>query len=449
MKRRDLMSLFAAGGLGFSAPGFAAFSAHAQNDSESEKSGHMSPVKITDVKVILTAPERIRLVIVKVETSEPGLYGYGCATFTQRPLTVKTAVEEYLRPFLIGKNPDNIEDIWQSCYVSSYWRNGPVLNNALSGVEMALWDIKGKRAGMPVYQLLGGKCRFAADQYAHASGRDFNQVEDRVRRFMEEGYRHVRVQVAVPGYSTYGAGSSQKRSFDHLPPGTSVFNPAAYTRIVPKLFEHLRDKIGFEVELLHDTHERISCAQAVHLAKELEPYRLFFLEDPLPPEEVDHFRIIRQQCSTPLAMGELFNNPHEWIDLVSERLIDFIRVHLSQIGGLNMGRKLAAFCEFFGVKTAWHGPGDCSPIGHAANVALDLACYNFGIQERHIFNDAAQEVFQGCLKVENGYVFANEAPGWGIEVDEEKAKKYPYRESPSFDQHWGNTRKLDGTIIRP
>ncbi|RJP19085.1 MAG: starvation-sensing protein RspA [Candidatus Omnitrophota bacterium] len=433
--------------MGLGLPGLSAFSAYAS--SESERSMDSSPVKITDVKVILTAPERIRMVIVKVETSEPGLYGYGCATFTQRPLTVKTAVEEYLRPFLIGKNPDNIEDIWQSCFVSSYWRNGPVLNNALSGVEMALWDIKGKRAGMPVYQLLGGKCRFAADLYAHASGRDFQEVEDRVRRFMEEGYRHVRVQVAVPGYSAYGAGSAQKDSPEYLPKGTSVFEPSAYVRIVPKLFDHLRNNIGEEVELLHDTHERISCVQAVQLAKDLEPYRLFFLEDPVPPEEIDHFRRIRQQCSTPLAMGELFNNPHEWIDLVSERLIDFIRVHLSQIGGLNVGRKLAAFCEFFGVKTAWHGPGDCSPIGHAANVALDLACYNFGIQERHVFRDAAQEVFPGCLKIENGYIFANETPGWGIEVDEEKAKRYPFPESPSFDQFWGNTRRRDGTIVRP
>lgn len=443
MKRRDLFTLLTASGIGMAGSPLRAM-------AQETPPGSSDNIKITDVKVVLTAPERIRLVVVKVETSEPGLYGWGCATFTQRPLTVKTAVEEYIRPFLIGQNPDNVEDVWQSLYVSSYWRNGPVLNNAISGVDMALWDIKGKRAGMPVYQLLGGKCRFAADLYAHASGRDFQELEDRVRRYMEQGYRHVRCQVSIPGYSTYGSGGdSQKVDLSHLPPDTSVFSPEAYCRVVPKMFEYIRDKVGDEIQLLHDTHERVSCAQAVRLAKELEQYNLFFLEDPLPPEENDHFRIIRSQCATPIAMGELFNNPHEWIDLVSERLIDFIRVHLSQIGGLTPGRKLAAFCEFFGVKTAWHGPGDNSPIGHAANVALDLACYNFGIQEQHVFNEHAQEVFQGCLKIENGYAFANEAPGWGIEVDEEKAKKHPYPENQPFDYNWGKTRRSDGSIQRP
>lgn len=420
-----------------------------ETEAQPASFGGNSPIKITDVKVVLTAPERIRLVVVKVETSEPGLYGWGCATFTQRPLTVKTAVEEYLRPFLIGKDPDNIEDLWQSCYVSSYWRNGPVLNNAIAGVDMALWDIKGKRAGMPVHQLLGGKCRFAADLYAHASGSEFSQVEDNVRKWMEKGYRHVRAQVSVPGYAAYGAASQKAKADNHLPPETRVFEPGAYVRRVPKLFEYLRSQLGEEIQLLHDVHERISPAQAVFLAKQLEPYDLFFLEDPVPPEEIDHFRIIRRQCATPIAMGELYNNPHEWIDLISERLIDFIRVHLSQIGGLTPARKLAAFAEFFGVRTAWHGPGDLSPFGQAANVALDLACYNFGIQEQHIFNDAAQEVFPGCLKIENGYMFANEAPGWGIDLDEDKAGKYPFPESPSFDQHWGTTRRPDGTIVRP
>ncbi len=436
------MSLFAAGGIGMGA-------LQSRAEEKSASNWNSSGVKITDIKVVLTAPERIRLVVVKVETSEPGLYGWGCATFTQRPLTVKTAVEEYLRPFLIGKDPSNIEDIWQSCYVSSYWRNGPVLNNAISGVEMALWDIKGKMADMPVYQLLGGKCRFAADLYAHASGRDFNQVEDRVRQWMEKGYRHVRIQCSVPGYSAYGAASARRNIAENLPPETSVFEPAAYVRIVPKLFEHIRTNLGDEIELLHDIHERVSPAQAVQLAKDLEPYRLFFLEDPVPPEEIDHFRLIRQQCATPIAMGELYNNPHEWTGLISERLIDFIRVHLSQAGGMSVGRKIAALAEWFGVKTAWHGPGDLSPFGQAANVALDLSCYNFGIQEQHIFNDAAHEVFPGCLKIENGYMYANEAPGWGIDLDEEKAKQYPFPESPSFDRFWGNVRRRDGTIVRP
>ncbi|MCB1123338.1 MAG: starvation-sensing protein RspA, partial [Verrucomicrobiae bacterium] len=227
----------------------------------------LDPIKITDIKVILTAPERSHLVVVKVETSEPGLYGWGCATFTQRALTVKTAVEEYLRPFLIGKNPDDISDLWQSMYVSSYWRNGPVLNNAISGVEMALWDIKGKRAGMPVYQLLGGKARFAADLYAHASGGTFEEVEDSIRAWMEKGYRNVRAQISPRRGGSYGSGSFDKKEYPNLPEDTQLFEPDKYVRMIPQMFEYLRDKLGFGVHLLHDTHERISNSQALQLGK--------------------------------------------------------------------------------------------------------------------------------------------------------------------------------------
>jgi mannonate dehydratase len=252
-------------------------------------------LRITDIRTILTAPNRIRLVIVKVMTSEPGLYGLGCATFTQRAYAVQTAVDRYLKPFLLGRNPDEIEDIWQSCYVSSYWRNGPVLFNAMSGVDMALWDIKGKRANMPVYELLGGKCRFAADLYFHASGRDFQEVEDNARKAMERGYRHVRVQAEVSGLSTYGAGAGDRSDESGGGPGIgpthpkAIWEPAAYVRMVPKLFEYLRNKLGDEIELLHDVHERVSPNQAINLCKELEKYRLFFLEDPLPPEENDQY----------------------------------------------------------------------------------------------------------------------------------------------------------------
>ena len=258
-----------------------------------------------------------------------------------------------------------------------------MLNNALSGVDIALWDILGKRAGLPVYQLLGGKCRDAVTLYAHAGGSDFQEVSENIRRYMEQGYRYVRAQVAIPGYSTYGASGG----------GTPAFEPTPYVNTVVKLFAHLREQLGDEVELLHDVHERIPPIQAINLAKLLEPYHLFFLEDPFAPEDVDYFQLMRQQTSTPIAMGELFNNPNEYVPLIKERLIDFIRVHISQIGGISPARKLAAFCEFFGVRTAWHGPGDVSPVGHAANVALDLACYNFGIQEQHVFGENTREVF--------------------------------------------------------
>ena len=412
-------------------------------------------LKITDIATILTAPNRIRLVVVKVLTSEPGLYGLGCATFTQRALAVQTAVDKYLKPFLIGRDVDQIEDIWQSAYVSSYWRNGPVLFNAMSGVDMALWDIKGKRANMPLYQLLGGKCRFAAAVYAHVQGRDFKHVEENARQALANGYRHLRVQVAIPGLATYGTGTSPALTEPVLPESVGPTNPRAvwepgpYLRTVPKLFEHLRSTLGDEVELLHDVHERISPSQAVNLCKELEKYHLFFLEDPLPPEEKDHFRLIRRQSSTPLAMGELFNSQQEYVPLVTERLIDFIRIHISQIGGLSMARKVAALCEFFGVQTAWHGPGDCSPVGHAAGLALELSSRNFGIHEGSIFPPETRAVFPGCPEVKDGFMYAHEAPGLGIDIDEKLAAKYPFPETPTFDHRWGMTRRRDGTVIRP
>ena len=405
-------------------------------------------MKITDVKTILTAPANIRLVLVKVETNEPGLYGLGCATFTQRARVVETAVDKYLKPFLLGKDPLNIEDIYHSMFVSSYWRNGPVLGNAISGIDMALWDILGKRAGMPVYQLLGGKCRRAVETYRHASGATFQDVEKAVRAAMDKGWRHVRAQVGIPGLSTYGYSGKPD---PNLPANarTEVWEPGPYVRAVPKLFEHLRKQLGDEVELLHDMHERVPPILAIKLAKDLEPFRLFFLEDPLAPEDVGYFAHMRQQCATPIAMGELFNNTQEWLSLVTERLIDFIRLHISQVGGISFARKVAALCEFFSVRTAWHGPGDVSPVGHAANVHLDLACHNFGIQEGREFTQEEKDVFPGCPELKNGYFFANDKPGLGIDLDEKLAAKFPITDDPPFDMKWGNLRRRDGTITRP
>lgn len=417
----------------------------------------LSPLKITKVSAILTAPARIRLCVVKVETSEPGLYGLGCATFTQRIRTVVTAVNEYLAPFLVGKDPDNIEDIWQSMYQSSYWRNGPVLMNGLSGVDAALWDIKAKRAGMPLYQLLGGKCRMGVPVYRHASGATYEAVAERARQFMAEGVKHIRIQIGVPGQATYGSGGSATGAATNAPPKLAgeghfagdLFEPAAYRRSVPKLFKAMREQLGEEVELLHDMHERLPPIDAIGLCKEVEPYRPFFMEDPFSPEDVGYFRLLRQQCATPVAMGELFNNPNEWVDLVSGRQIDFIRCHLSQVGGVSSARKIAALCEFFRVRTAWHGPGDTSPIGHAVHVHLDLSTTNFGIQEFGGFNDATKEVFPGCPELKNGMLWCNEKPGLGIDLDEAAAAKYPIRDDPPFDLQWGRLRDRDGSIRRP
>lgn len=404
------------------------------------------PLKITKVRPILTAPQsRIRLVVVKVETSEPGLYGLGCATFNQRPLAVKTAVEEYLDPFCRGRDADNIEDIWQTVYTSSYWRNGPVLNNALSGLDQALWDIKGKRAGMPVYQLFGGKCRFAVDCYAHSGGRDLEAVEASVQENINRGFRHIRIQLG-------GYGSPQLSQDAHFEkegfglPVESHMDAGPYLRRTPQMFERIRSKFGEEIELLHDIHERVEPIQAINLCKELERYHPFFIEDPFSPEAIGYFRMLRQQCATPIAMGELFNSPHEWTGLITERLIDFVRVHISQAGGLTPARKMAALAEAFQVRTAWHGPGDVSPVGHAANAHLDLAIHNFGIQEAVRFNDAMLEVFPGAPTIKNGYMYVNEAPGLGVDINEELAKKFPLPEHPGY---WLPVRRKDGTAVRP
>ena len=408
--------------------------------------------RITDVRAILTAPAGIRLVVVRVDTNQPGLYGLGCATFTQRARVVVTAIDEYLRPFLLGKNPLEIEDIWQSSFVSSYWRNGPVLNNAISGVDMALWDILGKHAGLPVYRLLGGKCRDAVDTYRHASGETFEEVEESVRGFLEQGYRHVRIQVAVPGASTYGSPTTPATpAKDSLPANrrTETWTHKPYALLVPQLFEHVRNQLGDQVELLHDIHERIPPVLAIQLCRDLEQFRPFFVEDPLAPEDVGYFDNLRQQTTAPIAMGELFNNPNEWTRLVAERLIDFIRVHISQIGGLSPARKMAAMCEFFGIRTAWHGPGDVSPVGHAANVHLDLAVPNFGIQEAHGFCQAEIDCFPGCPELRDGYFHANDQPGLGIDIDETLAARFPASDDPPFDLFWGNIRNPDGTIQKP
>jgi mannonate dehydratase len=398
-------------------------------------------VKITKVRAIVTAPEGVPLVIVKVETNQPGLYGIGCATYTQRFLTVAHTVETYFDPLLEGRDPSRIEDIWQMAMVSPYWRNGPILNNALSGVDMALWDIKGKIANMPLYDLFGGKVREGVRVYRHADGATHDEIAGNVERFMAEGIQVIRLQ-----HGGYGG----KHSFiSKKPEGAcdgAYYDTLGYQLSVLKLFEEMRKRFGFEIEFCHDVHERLEPIEAIRLAKELEPYRLFFLEDALAPEQVGWFENMRRQTCTPLAMGELFTNPAEWLELISNRLIDFIRVHISAIGGLTPARKLAILCENFSVRTAWHGPHDVSPVGHAANIHLDLSSWNFGIQEWSGWTDRSLEVFPGCPELRQGYVYIGDKPGLGIDLDEACAGKYPCDESLPA---WTNARRPDGTLARP
>lgn len=423
-------------------------------------------MKITEVRVIVTCPGR-NYVAVKIVTDEPGLYGVGDATLNGRELAVASALSEHIAPLLIGRDPDQIEDIWQYLFRGTYWRGGPVLMTALAGIDIALWDIKGKRAGMPVYSLLGGKTRDGAWCYTHAGGRDPVACEDSIREKMAQGFRYVRAQTAVPGASaTYGVGGAKEASSatwtaskpvdagggeaagalaqgstGALPTLEQNWEPAAYLRTVPKLFDHLRTTLGDEIELLHDVHERLNPIQAARLAKELEPYKLFFLEDPLRPEHKESFRVVRRASTTPIAMGELFHSKYECLPLFQEQLIDFIRCDIGHIGGITEARKIAALAEPFNIQTAWHGPGDIGPATHCANVHVDVSIPNFGVQEMVSFPEAVHEVFPGAPEYRDGRLWPSETPGLGCDINEEAAKKYPYRRA-----YLPTTRRADGSV---
>jgi mannonate dehydratase len=403
---------------------------------------------IRDIRVITTAPSGLNLVVVKVETSEPGLHGIGCATFTQRYTAVKAAIEHPLKELLIGWDVARIEELFQLMMIQGYWRNGPVMNNAISGVDMALWDIKGKMAGMPVYDVLGGKSREAAAVYRHADGSEPSAVLDSFQKIMADGVHHIRVQCGGYGGVPPTVDSAAPHRA-HPPDGSldgAYYDPRRYMRDALAAIEHVRTNVGDEIEILHDVHERLTCAQAVEFAKEMEQYRLFFLEDLLAPEDVGWYANVRAVCATPQAMGELFCHPLEWTPLIVNRQIDFFRMHMSHIGGLTPARKVAALAEMFGVRSAWHGPGDVSPVGHAANVHLDVVSPNFGIQEFAGFSDDLKEVFPGCPDLRQGYLYPNDQPGLGIDIDEKAAEKFPCH--LPIDT-WSQARVPDGSLHRP
>ena len=413
-------------------------------------------VTIRDIRVICTAPEGINLVVVKVETSEPELYGLGCGTFAYRHQSVRQVVEDYLKPLLVGQDVLDTEQLWQMMHYNAYWRNGPVVNNAISGVDMALWDIKGKLAGMPVYQLFGGKLREGVPIYRHAEGRDIEELCDRIAEYREQGITHLRCQCG--GYGGEGYGPPPAAAPKGAPWGVYL-DAERYMRSTVELFHQLRQRVGWDIQFCHDVHSRLQPIDAIRMARDLEPCKLMYLEDPVPTEQLDWLRLYRNQTSTPVAQGELFNNPAEWRPLIQERLVDFIRCHLSQLGGLTPARKLQIFAAQFGVRTAWHGPGDMCPVAHAANIHLDLAAENFGIQEwsgtqppNFVIQelkgpkDALLEVFPGTLRQENGYVYPNDRPGLGVDLDEAAAARYPCEAAVTT---WTRTRRRDGSLQAP
>jgi mannonate dehydratase len=328
-----------------------------------------------------------------------------------------------------------IEELWKTLYYLPYYRSGSVHLSAISGVDMALWDIKGKVAGLPVYELLGGKTRDRLLTYRSSGGRDFKEVEDGVRELIEAGYRVIKVQVADPALSAgYAVPSTEEQkaadeaAYEKGVPPSQVWEPDGYVRLLPRLLEHLQSTIGDKAQFLHDVHERITPSQAIQLAKDVEPYKLFYFEDPLRPEHLDTFRILRRQVSTPIAMGEAYTGLWEGKELITEHLIDYVRHDLAHVGGISAGRKIATLCEPYGILTAWHGPGNISPISHMANCHVSLSTPNFGIQEcAHQWGEPMHEVFSAMPEYADGHVTVRDEPGLGIDVNEEAAAKYPYK----------------------
>jgi len=404
-------------------------------------------LRITGVRAVVTAPEGVTLVVVRVDTDEPGLYGLGCATFTQRWRSVVAYVEEHVERLVVGRHPADIEDIVRGARYGAYWRHGPVESNALSGLDMALWDIAGKRAGMPVYELLGGRVRGAAATYLHASGATVEETLDDARRIIADGWSHVRLQTGQPGRGTYGAPPSRLGAYPAAP-HPDGWDVQDYLRTTPELFARARAELGDEVQLLHDVHSRLTPKQAVVLARALEPYRLFFLEDVLAPEHFDRLPEVREASPVPIAVGELATSYPEAARLVTGGCVDLLRCHVSAVGGLTPARKLAVLCETFGVRTAWHAPADVSPVGAAANVALDVTSPAFGIQEGHVYPEAVHEVFPGTLDIVDGWIRPNDAAGWGIDLDEDAARRFP----PVTSGHdaWAlGARGPDGALAAP
>ena len=363
----------------------------------------LPPLTIKDVKVITTTGGgNYRWVFLKVMTSEPGLYGIGSANNNYETKAVIAALEEHLKPWLIGKDPDRIEDLWQSAQMKTYWRNGPVNNNVLAAMDMALWDIKGKRAGMPVYELLGGKAHDAVAVYDHQGGRTKEACLETLQQSLANGFRHVRIQFGEGygggGFITAGEGNRPESGYQGL-----AFDEEQYVDAIPPVFEYLRAKAGFAPKLLHDVHSHLSGMNAVEFCRRLQPLQMYFVEDVLPPEQIAWYKQIRQVCTTPQAIGEVFSHPYEITPLITDRLIDFIRCRVAAIGGITALRKIVILGEIFGVKTAFQEGGENDPVNQMASYHIDISSSNFGIQEENHFPRVVRDLFPGWAKIGKGF----------------------------------------------
>jgi mannonate dehydratase len=387
--------------------------------------------RITAVRPILTAPEGVNLVVVRIDTDEQGLYGLGCATFAHRAKAVAGVIGEYLAPRLIGRSVADITDIATTLASGPYWRDGPIGNAALSGIDMALWDIAGRRAGVPVWALIGGRVRRDLPCYATVYGHTDAHLLAALGARIAAGERAFRTIVA----------SAEE-------PGRVVADAPRFIDDTANRLQRLRSEFGDDVEFVVDVHGQLRPADAVRLAQAITPCRPFYLEDPLAVEDLDWLPALRAHTGLPLATGEVFTTTAQALPLIASRTIDFLRCHVSTIGGFTPAWRLAAACELFGVRTAWHGPLDSSPIGHAANVALGAASPAFGIHEHHEPSAATLEVFPGAPTAVAGVVVPTSAPGWGVEIDEVAAAAHP-PVSPDRLSGFEGLRRRDGSIQRP
>jgi mannonate dehydratase len=399
-------------------------------------------MKITDAKVIICSPGR-NFVTLKI-TTEDGVYGLGDATVNGRELAVASYLSDHIIPLLIGRDARRIEDIWQYLYKGGYWRRGPITMCSIAAVDIALWDIKGKALNVPVYQLLGGASREGVLVYGHASGADIEGTVQAVADYQKLGYKAIRAQSGIPGLqSTYGVGRGKMyyEPAEKNAPPEDAWSTDLYLNFVPRLFARLRKEFGEDLPLLHDAHHRLTPIEAARLGKSLEPYHLFWLEDPVPAELQESLRLIRQHTTTPIAIGEVFNSIYDCQQLIQEQLIDYIRTAVVHAGGISHLRKIASLAELYHVRTGCHGATDMSPVCMAAALHFDLSVHNFGIQEYMHHLPETDRVFPHSYSFSDGMMHPGDAPGLGVDIDESLASKYPYARA-----YLPVNRKLDGTM---
>ncbi|MGP9582844.1 D-mannonate dehydratase ManD [Brachybacterium sp. AOP35-5H-19] len=410
---------------------------------------------IDRIDVNVTSPGR-NFVTVKVTTSD-GIMGLGDGTLNGRELSVVSYLRDHVAPTLIGRDESQIESIWQYLYRSPYWRRGPVTMSAVSAIDMALWDIAAKKAGEPLYKLLGGASRSGLLTYAHASGTTIEKLNEAIHGYVEDGFRAVRIQAGVPGldqiYGVHDAAPGGKYEYEPagratagaggttMRPTEESWDTAAYLRHLPTVFAGVRDEFGTELRLLHDGHHRMTPIEAAKLAKSLEPYDPFWLEDCTPGEDQAVLRLVRQHSVTPLAIGEVFNSVYDYQTLITERLIDYVRSSATHAGGITGLRQIMSFAAIYGIRSGFHGPTDVSPVGMAANLHLGLAIHNFGIQEYMPHSESTLSVFRTSYRFEDGLLHPGDTPGLGVELDEEAAAKHDYQ--PAY---LPVNRLRDGTV---